>query len=281
MEELAEDLGLLAMPATELGRVELGDGSPERVVLFAGTRVVSVAGRRIEVAREVELRGDGVWIAEEDAAEIRSAWAAGAMAAQPVSRTVEPTPRAEAPRPTAPRATQPTRPQPAFSPWPSAAERKAWAVTLRRKWKYVVVHHSGSAEGNAASFHRAHLGRGWDGLGYDFVIGNGRGSPDGHVEVGYRWTQQKDGAHAGNDEMNQHGVGICLVGNFNDTRPTPAQMRSLLRLCNFLSEYCDIPPANLRLHRHIKSTDCPGAHFPKDFTFGPLAPVGAGWTGGF
>jgi hypothetical protein len=133
------------------------------------------------------------------------------------------------------------------------------------QWHYIVIHHSATDSGNAAQFDAAHKKKGWDGLAYDFVIGNGSSSPDGAVEVGYRWREQKRGAHAGNDLMNIEGVGICLVGDFTQTRPTEAQMRSLSRLCNFLSNYCSIPRENFRLHGEFRDTACPGPLFPRDF----------------
>jgi len=98
-----------------------------------------------------------------------------------------------------------------------------------RDWKYVVVHHSASDSGSAAEFDKYHREqRGWEnGLGYHFVIGNGSGSHDGKIEIGNRWKRQIDGAHAGVKKYNHYGIGICLVGNFNKTYPTQAQMSSL------------------------------------------------------
>ncbi|MBI3828699.1 MAG: N-acetylmuramoyl-L-alanine amidase [Planctomycetes bacterium] len=138
-----------------------------------------------------------------------------------------------------------------------------WDVKLARDWKYIVIHHSASAIGSASIFDRAHKARGWDGLGYDFVIGNGEGSGDGQVEVGYRWVQQARGAHAGNMDYNEHGIGICLVGNFEDTRPTAKQLESLHALVKFLMAKTGIPAANIIGHGDVpgKDTRCPGKLF--------------------
>ena len=78
---------------------------------------------------------------------------------------------------------------------------------------------------------------GWDELGYHFVIGNGRGTPDGMIEVGSRWHKQKHGAHCKTPDnyFNNHGIGICLVGDFTKRRPSAAQMASLEQLVRFLS----------------------------------------------
>ncbi|MCX7805264.1 MAG: N-acetylmuramoyl-L-alanine amidase [Planctomycetota bacterium] len=153
----------------------------------------------------------------------------------------------------------PVRPVPKYRP-PASPEAE-WAASLKREWKYIVIHHSATETGSAAEFHRIHTARGWDGLGYDFVIGNGKGSGDGEIEVGYRWKQQLRGAHAGAAEYNEHGIGIVLVGNFNETRPTEHQMESLRHLLRFLMDYCGIPAHNVLGHNEIKITDCPGRNF--------------------
>jgi N-acetyl-anhydromuramyl-L-alanine amidase AmpD len=141
-----------------------------------------------------------------------------------------------------------------------------WDVRLGRTWSHIVIHHSASETGSADSFHKYHLSKGWDGLGYHFVIGNGTGSGNGEVEVGYRWKQQQRGAHAGNLEYNEHGIGICLVGDFESGYPTQKQIASLRSLVRFLQSKCGIADAAVIGHDDVpgKKTRCPGAHFPMD-----------------
>lgn len=133
-----------------------------------------------------------------------------------------------------------------------------------REWKYIVIHHSASDSGSAAEFDKFHRDkRHWEnGLGYHFVIGNGNGTGDGQIEIGNRWTHQINGAHAGVQEYNHFGIGICLVGNFNESYPTEAQMDSLYALVEYLQKRCHIPSENVLMHRHCKETDCPGKNFP-------------------
>ncbi len=133
-----------------------------------------------------------------------------------------------------------------------------------QKWRYIVKHHSATTSGSADSFDHYHREeKGWDrGLGYHFVIGNGYGASDGIVEVGTRWIRQIDGAHAGSKEYNQHGIGICLVGDFDTGSPTPEQISSLVELVKELQKLCNIPPENVILHRHMRVTHCPGRNFP-------------------
>jgi N-acetyl-anhydromuramyl-L-alanine amidase AmpD len=138
-------------------------------------------------------------------------------------------------------------------------------VPIRAGWTHVIIHHSASATGSAAHFDREHRAKGWDGLGYHFVIGNGSMTEDGRVEPGARWMDQADGAHA-KPEWNARAVGICLVGNFETTDPTPAQLRSLEDLCRWLARRCGIPPANFVGHgdAHGNQTLCPGKRLDLD-----------------
>ncbi len=134
---------------------------------------------------------------------------------------------------------------------------------IRRNWQYIVIHHSASDSGNAWEFDRFHRTvRGWNELGYHFVIGNGRGSTDGRIEVGPRWWKQKHGAHCKtpDNRFNDYGIGICLVGNFRDGNyPTAAQMRSLEKLVSHLSRTCNISLSNIYSHGSIThKTECPG-----------------------
>ena len=137
-------------------------------------------------------------------------------------------------------------------------------VPVAKKWKYIVVHHSASPSGSADAFDYFHrVKRGWEGgLGYHFVIGNGHGSGDGQVEVGHRWLYQSHGAHAGQVEYNQRGIGVCLVGNFEEDYPSPQQMANLVALIRELQQLCDVPSENVVLHSHIRDTECPGRNFP-------------------
>jgi len=140
---------------------------------------------------------------------------------------------------------------------------RAWVpLESPRNWQYIIIHHSASDGGNALAFHSMHTGKGWDELGYHFVIGNGTRSDDGEVEVGSRWARQKWGAHtkAGDGRYNLYGIGICLVGNFEDAYPTDLQWQSLVRLVAFMMDRYGVPPEHVLGHRDCKPTLCPGKH---------------------
>jgi hypothetical protein len=129
-------------------------------------------------------------------------------------------------------------------------------------WTWIIIHHSDSSYGSAAIIDKWHRARGFDELGYHFVIGNGTNSGDGQIEVGPRWPIQKWGAHdnALDNRYNTNGIGICLVGDFNKTHPTPKQLRSLTRLVVYLMRKYDIPPDRVLGHGQTKVTQCPGKY---------------------
>ena len=133
-------------------------------------------------------------------------------------------------------------------------------VTKANAWKWIVIHHSATPTGGAVAFDKMHKAKGWDELGYHFVIGNGTDTRDGQVEVGGRWPRQKWGAHAKtpDNRFNKFGIGICMVGNFDNERPTKAQMESLSRLVAYLMKTYKIPADRVIGHGDTKATDCPG-----------------------
>lgn len=134
------------------------------------------------------------------------------------------------------------------------------------KWRYIVVHHSATAEGSAKGMDAYHRDRRHmeNGLAYHFVIGNGRGMGDGEIAVGSRWRRQIKGGHLASAALNERSIGICLVGNFEANRPTARQLSALYALVNYLEDRCRTPADAVKTHRQIntKPTACPGRLFP-------------------
>ncbi|QDV53154.1 peptidoglycan recognition protein family protein [Gimesia fumaroli] len=146
------------------------------------------------------------------------------------------------------------------NPWKPEAEV--------RDWEYIVIHHTASSKGSVESIHELHSkkkdksGNSWLGIGYHFVIGNGNGMPDGAIEPTFRWREQMHGAHAGNNKYNQQGIGVCLVGNFEEAPPTEAQLAAVKKLVGVLKAEYKITGENVQGHRDVKATACPGKYFP-------------------
>lgn len=141
------------------------------------------------------------------------------------------------------------------------------------RWKYIVIHHSGVAEGTVKGMDRYHreVRHMENGLAYHFVIGNGHGMVNGEIAVGNRWKKQLDGGHLASLAQDKVAIGICLVGNFDKTAPTSAEMKSLNALVRALMERCHISAGNVKTHQQINiiGTRCPGSKFPaKSFLAG-------------
>jgi hypothetical protein len=161
------------------------------------------------------------------------------------------------------------KPKPAVvePPPPVLGAGRGWIPPVgERKWKWIVIHHSDDLRGNVAKYDNYHRNdKGWEhGCGYHFVIGNGSLSGDGEIELGPRWPRQLHGAHAKtpDNRFNDYGVGICLVGKFNEGRPSAAQMDSLVRLVRWLKARYGIEMRNIHGHCDCCTTDCPGKNFP-------------------
>ena len=105
------------------------------------------------------------------------------------------------------------------------------ARVKKGRWKYIIVHNSGTRQGNARIFDTYHrrVRKMQNGLAYHFVIGNGSSSGNGEIEIGPRWTRQINGGHVASDYLNNIAIGICLVGDLNRDQPTKAQLGGLGR----------------------------------------------------
>ena len=153
----------------------------------------------------------------------------------------------------------------------SVIEQIRRAPVQRRRWQFIVVHNSGTRQGNARVFdyYHRHVRRMRNGLAYHFVIGNGTSTGDGEIEVGDRWRRQINGGHVHSDYLNNISLGICLVGDFNHDQPTQAQLDCCEELIRYLRQRCgkiDNGDILVRPHREMNPprwpTDCPGDRFP-------------------
>jgi N-acetyl-anhydromuramyl-L-alanine amidase AmpD len=154
----------------------------------------------------------------------------------------------------------------------------------RQRWTSIVIHHSNTPAGDAASVARLQGASDASGVGYHFIIGNGQGIADGYIEVASRWNRQEPGAHVASirrssrdggagatlvshasvpsaDELNRHAVAICLIGN-GDRRPfTPNQMSELGALVRRLQKELNIPADRVYLHSDVSDVSSPGRFF--------------------
>lgn len=124
----------------------------------------------------------------------------------------------------------------------------------------IYMHHSESDWGSAKEIDRWHKARGWRGIGYHFVVLNGRPRSsgeyipdlDGSIEHGRPITQM--GAHVLGH--NNNSVGICLIGG----AITQAQVDAAVKLCReLLDDYPSITAILGHNEAPGASTECPGA----------------------
>ena len=72
-----------------------------------------------------------------------------------------------------------------------------------------------------------------------------RAARDGQIEVAQRWNNQKQGVHCRNartHDVDEYGIGICLVGDFDQQPPTPRQIAATQALIAYLSKRYNIEP---------------------------------------
>ena len=125
---------------------------------------------------------------------------------------------------------------------------------LPRSWTdAIVIHHVGvpSGEVSSGTIHLAHIGNGWLGIGYHYVI-----HKDGTIERGRPLLAE--GAHAYGH--NSHTVGINLTGNFDWEVPTDEQIESLTDLLTSLCRIFHLPANRYSIvgHEDLNATACPG-----------------------
>ena len=118
------------------------------------------------------------------------------------------------------------------------------------EWEGIVVHHSASHDVSANEIDRWHKSRGWNGIGYHFVI-----RKNGDIETGRPISQQ--GAH--NRGKNKTHLGVCLTGDFTKDYPSQEQISSLIRLVRGLKNRFDIE----KIEKH--HNNCPSDNFPWDY----------------
>lgn len=142
-------------------------------------------------------------------------------------------------------------------------ERKTGGETMelrKGKIQYAVIHHSARLnEYTAAEVLRVHKARGFATYGYNKLI-----EPDGKVVIGR--DPKYRGAHVYNEKAadpqywNENALGYCLVWN-GEEKPFPDVMYQVL--ANELKRD-GFKPEQIRLHKEVGATLCPGKCFDKE-----------------
>ncbi len=124
----------------------------------------------------------------------------------------------------------------------------------------IAIHHTAGPRDtlvkNLALYHVQH--NGWPGIAYHYVI-----AADGTIY----WTNRHETRSYHASDANDYSLGVCLIGDFMPTEPaanqipTSAQMASMARLVAWLMQELNVPLENVKGHREIDQTECPGDLF--------------------
>ena len=124
--------------------------------------------------------------------------------------------------------------------------------------KLIIIHHTASpANWTVKDIDNDHKVR-WNGqtlsqmgyyVGYHIVI-------DQNGYITHCRELNEEGCHTYGHNLDS--IGIALIGNFNNTDPTPQQIKSLGYLLDTLCTYKKIDWRQIYAHRHFKATDCYG-----------------------
>ncbi|MBI4677106.1 MAG: N-acetylmuramoyl-L-alanine amidase [Elusimicrobia bacterium] len=144
------------------------------------------------------------------------------------------------------------------SDWNAAPPKYDYTLMDIRR---VTLHHTAGAQPEALEDARSEMrliqryhqaGRGWNDIGYHFVI-------DGAGRIHQGRPENALGAHALNH--NTGNVGISFMGNYHPPiadQPAAGQIKTAVALVRWLDEAYGIAPEALFGHRDIGSTECPG-----------------------
>ena len=116
----------------------------------------------------------------------------------------------------------------------------AAALYWPNRWSHIVIHHSAGNYGTIEFLQEVHRERQGgdpvDAIPYHYVIGNGNGL--GMGEIASDWRQEFDiwGTHLSANNMlkNFLGLGICLIGNFDEHNVPAPQFEALVSLTKSL-----------------------------------------------
>src|SRR3954471_5096358 len=130
------------------------------------------------------------------------------------------------------------------------------------KPKFIIVHCSASEFGTVEMIRAWHLDRGFNDIGYHYVILNGQPEKgkffpghDGKIEVGR--PEDEIGAHCLG--FNKISIGICCVGDKDFTNDQRQSLRALVKKLMF--QY-SIPPADVLGHCETDSGKAEGKTCP-------------------
>jgi len=177
---------------------------------------------------------------------------------------------------------------------------RSFKEMIHRHWSYIMLHHSLTADGQTVSWQairRWHMGLIGNGnknspdynpylekpmkdIAYHFgielvgspIIGNkellrtrppqdAREIFEGGYEILVGRPLDQEGAHCSHQGMNQKALGICFIGNFDETPVPLEQWNKGVIFVASLAKLLDIPTRFIVGHRDYAPKSCPGKLF--------------------
>jgi len=131
------------------------------------------------------------------------------------------------------------------------------SLKQRKSTNKIVLHHSAaSADQTVEQIHNYHINHNdWCGIGYNLIV-----TADGQIF----WGRGLDKVGAQCKGYNDTTIGICAIGNFMINDMPEAQKTALKRVVADLKTYYKLNANDVKGHRELGSTDCPGGRYPLD-----------------
>ena len=121
-----------------------------------------------------------------------------------------------------------------------------------KKVNFIAVHHSQRKIDSVKRIRDLHIKTNkWEDIGYHYLI-------DKKCKIHVGRSEKFIGAHVFGH--NKNSVGICLIGNFDEEKPTKAQIRTLIKFLKNKIKKFKIPIKNILGHREFSGVTktCPG-----------------------
>ena len=118
-----------------------------------------------------------------------------------------------------------------------------------RRWQAIFIHHSKTRRADSA------------GGGDHFLITSPADSSDGEIRIDPRWNYQQSAVPAAG-AIPPNCITICLIGDFDQSAPTPTQVRRAQQLIQSLQRRLHIPSRNVIAYDRPNSPAGLGRLFP-------------------
>lgn len=131
--------------------------------------------------------------------------------------------------------------------------------------EYIILHHSLTKDGETVSWDNIReyhtKVQGWRAVGYHYGIEMVDNTKNYEIFIG-RFPDEI-GAHC--VPRNRDSIGICLIGNFDESPPPQEQWNKALDLCHYLVRQFGVLTSNVLGHREAQENrTCPGKYFDVD-----------------